>query len=138
MGAAKRKLPAALAAKIWKPGQSGNPSGHSGEYGVAIKLAQRAAPKAVRRLIALMDSEDERVAAVACNAILDRAFGKPRVVEEKKDDLVARIAAMTPEERARMAQDLLKQGERYVPAYERALARSRSLRLAAGVEREDG
>jgi hypothetical protein len=25
-----------------------------------------------------MESDDERVAAVACNALLDRAFGKPR------------------------------------------------------------
>jgi len=41
MGAPKRKLPAALAANIWKPGQSGNPAGHSGLYGTAIKLAQR-------------------------------------------------------------------------------------------------
>jgi hypothetical protein len=31
----------------------------------------------VRRLVELMGSLDERVAAVACNAILDRAFGKP-------------------------------------------------------------
>jgi hypothetical protein len=42
---------------------------------VAIKLAQRAAPKAVRRLIELMGSEDERVAAVGCNSILDCALG---------------------------------------------------------------
>ena len=134
------RLHPATRSRIWQPGQSGNPSGHSGEYGTAIKLARRAAPKAVRPLIELMDREDERVAAVAANAILDRALGKPKVVEEKKDDLVARVAAMSPEERVRMAQGLLKHAERYVPGYERALAKSRSLRLAAGVERhgEDG
>jgi hypothetical protein len=65
-----------LAANRWKPGQSGNPSGHSGEYGHAVRLARQAAPYAVHRLIALMDSDDERVAAVACNSILDRAFGR--------------------------------------------------------------
>ena len=37
MGAAKRRLPPALAAKCWRPGQSGNPSGHSGEYGDAAR-----------------------------------------------------------------------------------------------------
>ena len=134
------RLHSAMRSRMWGPGQSGNPSGHCGEYGVAIKLARRAAPKAVRRLIELMDSEDERVAAVACNAIHDRAFGKPKVAEEKKDDLVARVAAMSPEERVRMAQELLKHAERYVPAYERELAKSRSLRQAAGVEcsGEDG
>lgn len=78
MGARKRKLPSALAANRWQPGQSGNPSGHSGEYGEAMRLARQAAPDAVRRLTELMQSEDERVAAVACNAILDRAFGKPK------------------------------------------------------------
>jgi hypothetical protein len=75
---AKRRLPPALAANVWQPGQSGNPAGHSGLYGEAVSLARQAAPTAVRRLIELMASEDERVASVAANAILDRAFGKPR------------------------------------------------------------
>ena len=131
------RLHPAMRGRMWKPGQSGNPTGHSGEYGTAIKLAQRAAPQAIRRLIKLMDSEDERVAAVACNSILDRAFGKPKVAEEEKDDLVARVQAMTPEERVRRAQELLERAERYVPAFEAALAKSRSLRLAAGAERSD-
>ena len=87
-----------LKANIWKPGQTGNPKGFSGLYGEAVRLAQAAAPDAVRRLIELMNSEDDRVAVVACNAILDRALGKPKVLEEK-DDLVAKIKAMTPEER---------------------------------------
>jgi hypothetical protein len=62
MTAPKRILPSALVANRWKRGQSGNPSGHSGEYGQAMRLARQAAPYAVHRLIALMDSEDERVA----------------------------------------------------------------------------
>jgi hypothetical protein len=75
--ASRRTLPAALRAHCWQPGQSGNPGGQSGDYGEALRLTRRAAPAAVRRLIELMDSDDERVAAVACNAILDRALGKP-------------------------------------------------------------
>jgi hypothetical protein len=73
MGAPKRALPQALAANRWEPGQSGNPSGHSGEYGHAVRLARQAAPYAVQRLIQLMDSDDERVAAVACNLFATRA-----------------------------------------------------------------
>ena len=57
-----------------------------------------------------MNSEDDRVAAVACNAILDRALGKPKVIEEVRDDIVARIKAMTPEERIKRARQLLEGG----------------------------
>jgi predicted Zn-dependent protease len=132
------RLHPAMRSRMWKPGQSGNPTGHSGEYGVALKLAQRAAPKAVRRLIELIDSLDERVAAVACNSILDRAFGKSKPAEEAKDDLVSRVEAMSPEERVWMAQELLERAKRYVPAFGEALAKSQSLRLAFGGERSDG
>ena len=121
MGAPKRKLPPALATKRWRPGQSGNPSGHSGAYGEAVKLAQAAAPYAVRRLIELMDSEDERVAAVACNAILDRAFGKPKpAVEEKDDDMDARLKAMSREERLALMHELLEPMRKYLPPGEDA------------------
>jgi hypothetical protein len=72
-----------------------------------------------------MDSQDERVAAVARNSILDRAFGKPKIMGEEKDDFVAQIEAMTPEERVEMAQQLLEKGRKYLPAYE-AWERERS------------
>src|SRR5215469_16175571 len=99
------RLHAAMRSRMWKPGQSGNPAGYSGAYGEVVRLARQAAPYAVQRLIALMDSEDERVAAVACNSILDRAFGKPGFVKDEKDSLEVRVANMTREERlARMAE----------------------------------
>jgi hypothetical protein len=85
MGAPKRNLPPALAKNVWKPGQSGNPTGLSGLYGETVKLARQAAPDAIRRLIELMSSDDERVASVACNAVLDRAFGKPREYDPSRD-----------------------------------------------------
>jgi hypothetical protein len=116
MTAPKRTLPPALAANRWKRGQSGNPSGHSGEYGQAMRLARQAAPYAVHRLIALMDSEDERVASVACNAILDRAFGKPGPAKEEKDDFKAQLGNMTREERLAEMQRLLEPVQKYLPA----------------------
>jgi hypothetical protein len=85
----KRPLPPALVKNLWKRGQSGNPSGQSSLYGETVTLARQAAPDAMRRLIELMRSEDERVASVACNAVLERAFGKPKdydpATEEKPE-----------------------------------------------------
>ena len=113
MTAPRRALPPALAANRWKPGQSGNPSGHSGEYGQAVRLARQAAPYAVQRLIQLMDSDDERVATVACNSVLDRAFGRPKPVMEEKDDLETRVANMTREERLNRMRELLAPMRQY-------------------------
>lgn len=74
-----RPIPPSLAAHCFKPGQSGNPSGNKGaQYAQVVALARDASFAATQRLIELMRSDDERVAMVACNAILDRAWGKPK------------------------------------------------------------
>jgi hypothetical protein len=128
-------LPKALAERRWRPGQSGNPAGHTGEYGEAMKLARAAAPKAVCRLIELIDSEDERVAAVACNSILDRAFGKPGLAKEEKNDLETRVANMTREERLARMQELLDSVRQYLPVTRTpCLADVRMRRGASGEE----
>jgi len=133
------RLHPAMRARLWKPGQSGNPAGHSGEYGAAIKLAQRAAPKAMRRLIELMESDDERVAAVACNSILDRAFGKPRAPGEEKDDFVTRVEAMSSEERLALADEILEKGRQLVLLQEARVKRERRPRRSPAIsERNDG
>src|SRR5271166_6302902 len=125
MHAPKRVLPPALAANRWRPGQSGNPSGHSGAYGEAMKIARSYAPAAMHRLAELaelnqLDSAgnlvplrdlpdaDRRVIAVAANSILDRALGKPKAPEEEKDDMGARLANMTREERLALMASLLE------------------------------
>ena len=96
----------AFLARTWKPGESGNPSGHSGEYGEVLKLARALSVRAMERLGELIESADERVAVVAANAVLDRALGKPRPAQdEKAGSLEERIAQMTPQERrARLAE----------------------------------
>jgi hypothetical protein len=104
--APKRSLPPALAANIWRPGQSGNPSGNSGTYGEVVKLARLLSVRAIERLGELVESTDERVAAVACQAILDRAFGRPRPTIEKQETLEDRIEAMSPEERRARLREL--------------------------------
>jgi hypothetical protein len=109
------RLPAAMQVRVWKPGQSGNPKGFSGEYGQAVKLAKRASARAITRLIELMESEDERVAAVACNSILDRAFGKPAPVkEQQRDTMEQRIANMTREQRLERMRELLGPMRQYL------------------------
>jgi hypothetical protein len=130
-------LPKALAERRWRPGQSGNPAGHTGEYGEVMKIARSYAPAAMHRLAELaelnqLDSEgylvplsdlpaaDRRVIAVAANAILDRAFGKPKpAAEEKDNDMEARLKAMTREERLAYAWELLEGARKYLPADER-------------------
>jgi hypothetical protein len=102
-----KALSPAFLKRRWKPGQSGNPSGHTAEYGEVVALARSLSPRAIERLGQLMESEDERVAAVACNAILDRAFGRPQQQRaEEEDSLVARLERMTDEQRAAHAQEL--------------------------------
>ena len=113
---------------MWKPGESGNPTGYSGAYGEAVRLARQAAPYAVCRLIELMDSEDERVAAVACNAILDRGLGKPGPAKEEKDGMEARLADMTREERLALMRDMLERVRQYLPAAPKQRRLSQSAR----------
>ncbi len=88
----QRRLSPAFLARRWQPGQSGNPSGQAAEYGEVDALARSLSMRAIERLGELVESEDERVAAVAANAILDRAFGKPRAQRSEEDDsLMARL-----------------------------------------------
>lgn len=61
----------------WVKGQSGNPGGRpKGEMEV-IQLAREASPRAIGRLIELVESKDERVAIAASTAVIERGFGKP-------------------------------------------------------------
>src|SRR4051812_2305772 len=65
-------------------GVSGNPGGRPRSLAEVEELARKRAPKAVRRLTQLMDSDDDRVALAACVALLDRGYGKPRSSDEER------------------------------------------------------
>jgi len=113
MSAGKEKtLSTAFLATTWRPGHSGNSAGHSRLYGEAVRLARELSLRAVQRLGELMESEDERVSVVACNSLLDRAFGKPKAVEEPKDDMDAQLASMSREERLALMNEVLADIER--------------------------
>jgi Family of unknown function (DUF5681) len=63
-------------------GMSGNPGGRPKKTPQLAEIeaqARAAAPDAIRRLVKLMDSNDGRVSIAACNAILDRGYGKPTI-----------------------------------------------------------
>ena len=61
----------------FQKGRSGNPHGRPKVEGEVRELAQRYGRAAIERLVELMNSENERVAVVAAQAVLDRAYGKP-------------------------------------------------------------
>jgi hypothetical protein len=59
------------------PGMSGNPGGRPKVAGRVRAAAREHGKKAIERLAELMHDGDGRVAVMACNALLDRGFGKP-------------------------------------------------------------
>src|ERR1700676_5463199 len=73
-------------------GVSGNPGGKGGQLREAQKLAREATPKAVKRLIDMLDSDDDRVVVIAANSLWEKAGGKvlenaPELEPEKRLDL---------------------------------------------------
>jgi len=70
----------------FKKGASGNPGGRPKVEGEIREIAQLNGPAAIRRLVQLMNDRDKRVALAACNAILDRGYGRPQQAIQVKDD----------------------------------------------------
>lgn len=63
-------------------------------------LARAAAPGAIRRLVHLIKADDGRVSIAACNAILDRGFGKPAQALEHKGTVTHDMANLSDSELA--------------------------------------
>ena len=58
-------------------GTSGNPNGRPKVPNEVLALARAAAPDAIRKLVELIKSPEDKIALQASNAVLDRAYGKP-------------------------------------------------------------
>ena len=80
------RLPPALAANVWKPGQSGNPSGRGGEYQRCLMLCRENSFDAAQQIIRLSrESDDERVKYMAATWIVERAWGKAKEFDPLKE-----------------------------------------------------
>ncbi len=66
----------------FKKGQSGNPGGRPKEIGEVRELAKKHGPAAIKRLVKLIASDNERTAVAACQVLLDRGYGKPHASVE--------------------------------------------------------
>ena len=95
-----------MRSRMWQPGVSGNPTGRSGLYLECRRLAAEASPQAMRRLIELMNAEDERVSYMATTAVLDRSGVKPIDYDPAQD--VTPPGALTPEERENLKAYLVR------------------------------
>ena len=100
----KKPLPAALAANLWKPGQSGNPGGKGGTYYEMMRLARQFTPQATQILIDIAsDPGEARSRIVAIGMLYDRAWGKAREYdpsEDKEEEIRPRFdpSRYTPEQ----------------------------------------
>ena len=70
----------------------------------ALSLLADGTPEASQRLLDLMRSEDERVAAVACAQVLDRVLGKPNDAPQAQDEAggVMDLSPLTADERVEL------------------------------------
>ena len=61
----------------FKKGQSGNPGGRPKEVSEVKDLARTYGVDAIERFVELIASDNERTAVAACEAILNRGYGRP-------------------------------------------------------------
>ena len=67
--------------KPFQRGVSGNPGGKPKGEDVR-SLARKNTKRAMERIVELIDDEDPRVALMAAKEVLDRAYGKPKMIED--------------------------------------------------------
>lgn len=85
-------------------GRSGNPGGRpkkTPELHEVEELARQASPAAIERLVEWMKSDNAKASVAACNAILDRGFGKPTQITEHSGDLTIHDAIDRPPHESR-------------------------------------
>lgn len=76
--------------KPFQKGQSGNPGGRPAIPLELKELARNHSRNAIERLAYWMDNDDAKISIMACNALLDRGWGKPEQAVELKEDVSSR------------------------------------------------
>lgn len=69
----------------WSPGQSGNPAGRTPEDRKVKRLAREHTEAAIKKLVQWMESDNPKASVAACQALLDRAWGKPTQAVQLED-----------------------------------------------------
>ena len=92
MAAANSKKTAHVPGRPFKPGQSGNPRGRpkqTKEQRDALAMIRDLAPEAAEKLCEILHDPEAKATDQlrAIEIILDRAFGKPRVIEAAASDV---------------------------------------------------
>ena len=107
-----RVMNPALLAHCWKPGQSGNPNPQKAPVRLPelAKLAKAHTAEAVEQLVKWMRCSDGKIAVVACIALLDRGWGRPRESKENVETLVSGWDTMTMPERIAVLRGQRKKG----------------------------
>jgi hypothetical protein len=89
--------------KNWQPGQSGFKDGKPTRYTETVALARSHSVEAVQTLAARLRDPDGRIAVVAANSLLERAWGKVREAKpEENAQATIDLSGLTAEELAIM------------------------------------
>jgi hypothetical protein len=86
--------------KPLRPGE-GQKTGYRkpSNYVETLHLARKSSPDAIRTLIRLLDDPDGRIAAVAANSVLERAWGKTKEMQpEEREAARLDLSALTDAE----------------------------------------
>lgn len=96
----------------FKAGQSGNPGGKSKLELEVRRMAREWSPEVMAKMIDIcLTTDDERVAVVAGEKILERAYGKARELQPGEGEdpaLAAKVSRLTADERDALKALLLK------------------------------
>jgi hypothetical protein len=100
-----RQLPEAFKRNIWQKGQTGNPSGKSGEYQRCLKLCRDDSEQNIIELRRLRDhSDDDRVRFMAATWLHERAWGKAKEYDPNEEPQAEVIdpGGFTPKQRSQI------------------------------------
>lgn len=84
-GAERKKKPGGVTGRGFQKGQSGNPGGVPKSLKEVREAARKHSVLAIERLVFWAASSEPAVSVSACNALLDRGWGKAPVKFDEED-----------------------------------------------------